>query len=447
MTVSEDEVRAATRAAAAVIAEDEVPPLRLEESLASSEPARRIRRGWLAPVAAAAAVALVVGGGTVLGSRLTRSGHARPGSSSTSGSSGSSSVPGIKPGLSPSAYVRAGTVPAYYVTLANSYAAVHATATGATLARIPTHTPFVGVAAAADDRTFVLDAQRSIMGPTVRWAGQPAFSLLRLTASGAEQSLTPLTVPALPAGGAVTGLALSADGSELAIEVNTGHGNQPGLQEIMIDTLATGATRTWTTTGSADAVDSGGFTGSGVDGSQTISWTADSRTLAFDWAARSFEVGVRLLDTTASGNNLITDSRLAVVESAPPDRTAVLKSKDHVSQCVTDGLITPDGSSIICGYSTTIGSVATSSHPGGTSSSTSGYIQYSTGTGKVLRVFGVFGFPGQGPGGDNSLYWTDATGKALIGGISTRGGIRVGVVVGETFTPLPGIGYLGGAAW
>jgi hypothetical protein len=449
MNVSEDEVRAATRAAAAVITDDTVPPLRLEESLTSYEPARRTRRGWMAPVAAAAAVALVVGGGTILGSRLASSGHARSGRSSTRTTFGTSGVPGVTPGLSPSAYVRAGIVPPYYVTLANSYAAVHATATGATLARIPTHTPFVGVASAADDRTFVLDAQRSIMGPTVQWPGQPAFSLLRLSASGAEQSLTPLTVPALPAGSAVTGLALSADGSKLAIEVDSGTWNHLGLQEIMIDTLATGATHVWSTTGSADAVDPGGFTGSGVDGSQTISWTADSSTLAFDWRTGAPEVGVRLLDTTASGDNLIADSRLAVVESTSgPDRRTASRSKDHVSQCVTDGLITPDGSSIVCGYATTIGSaVATQGHPGSVSSSTSGYIQYSTRTGKVSRVFGVFGFPGQGPGGDNSLYWTDATGKTLIGGVSTRGGIRVGVISGETFTPLPGIGYLGGAAW
>ena len=78
--------------------------------------------------------------------------------------------------------------------------------------------------------------------------------------------------------------------------------------------MATGAFRTWSTHGSDDPVDTSGFTGSGVDGSQTISWAADSTTLAFDWENQT-SIGVRLLDTTASGDNLIADSRLAVIEA------------------------------------------------------------------------------------------------------------------------------------
>ncbi|HEY1915421.1 MAG TPA: hypothetical protein VGH27_07575 [Streptosporangiaceae bacterium] len=428
MNVSEDEVRAATRAAADVITADQVPPLRLEESLARPATAHRTHRAWLAPAAAAAAVALVAGGGAVLGSRLTRSGH---GPSSTSGQP--------KLGVPSGAPIPLGTAPPYYVTTGNSYAAVRATATGATLARIATSIPFVGVAAAADDRTFVLDAQRSIMGPTVRWPGQPSFSLLRLTASGAEQSLTRITVPALPPGTTVTGLALSSDGSQLAIAADSER-NEPTWQEVMIDTLATGAIRTWSAPDSAAAVDSGGFTGSGVTGSQTISWTADSKTLAFDWKNPSYVIGVRLLDVTASGDNLIADSRLAVVESTSgPGQIAAARSKDHVSQCVTDGIITPDGSTLVCGYSTGVESVS-----GDTS--TTGYQEYSTRTGKLTSITGVFTYPGQ-IGGDSQLYWTDATGKTLIGAIATPSGTRVGIIRGETFTPLPGLGDLGGAAW
>jgi DNA-binding NarL/FixJ family response regulator len=64
-------------------------------------------------------------------------------------------------------------------------AVVRATATGATLAQVTTRIPFVGVTGAADDRTFVLDAQRQVMGPTVNGPGQPTFYLLRLSASEA----------------------------------------------------------------------------------------------------------------------------------------------------------------------------------------------------------------------------------------------------------------------
>jgi hypothetical protein len=45
------------------------------------------------------------------------------------------------------------------------------------------------------------------------------------------------------------------------------------------------------------------------------------------------------------------------------------------------------------------------------------------------------------------LYWVNSTGKILIGGILTPAGIRVGVINGERFTPLPGIAGLGAAAW
>ena len=427
MNVSADQVRAATRVAAAVITADEVPPLRLDEAPGSHGLARRPRPAWVAPLAAAAAVVIVVVGSVAAGSWLARSGHGR------------SSGPGaLKQGVPAGSYTG---VPAYYVAVENrSLAAVRATATGATLARITTRTPFAGVTGAADDRTFVLDAQRQVMGPTVRWPEQPRFYLLRLSASGAKQSLTRLAVPALPKGTAVTGLALSPDGSKLAVAVDSGTNGQPGLQEIGVYTLATGAFRTWFANGSTDPVDPGGFTGSGVDGSQTISWAADSRTLAFDWGNRSL-VGARLLDTTASGDNLIADSRLAVILGPPgPHSVSPAKAKDHVSQCVTDSIISLDGSAIVCGYTTTV------MLSRNTYDTTTGFIRYSTRTGKPARVFGVFQFRGQAPG-DISLYWTDPAGKTLIGGILTPRGIRVGVINDKTFTPLPRTAGLRAAAW
>ena len=420
----EDQVRAATRARAALVRD--VGPLDLSAVPAHAPRARR-RAAWIAPVAAAAAVVIVVAGSVAAGSWLARSGNSR-----------SSSPAAPQQGGSAGAFAG---VPPYYVAVVNpSLAVVRATATGATLARVTTRVPFVGVTGAADDRTFVLDAQRQVIGPTVRWLGQPAFYLLRLSASGAKESFTRLAIPALPKGTAVTGLALSPDGSKLAVEVDSGSFVHPGLLEIRVYTLATGAFRTWSTHGSDDPVDPDGFTGSGVDGSQTISWAADSRTLAFDWGNRS-SIGVRLLDTTAGGDNLITNSRLAVIEasftapggsqSGPPS-----PSKDNISQCVTDGIISSDASAIVCGYTTNMGGRET----------TTGFIRYSTATGKPTAVLGVHKFQGQASG-DISLYWVNSTGKILIGGILTPAGVRVGVINGQRFTPLPGIAGLGAAAW
>jgi hypothetical protein len=420
----EDRVRAATRARAALVRD--VGPLDLP-AVPGRAPRAWRRLAWTAPMAAAAAVLIVVAGSVAAGSWLARSGDDRSGNPAA-----------LKQGASAGSFTG---VPAYYVAVASpSLAVVRATATGATLARVTTRVPFVGVTGAADDRTFVLDAQRQVVGPTVKWPGQPAFYLLRLSASGAEQSFTRLTIPALPKSTAVTGLALSPDGSKLAVEVASGSYVQPGLLEIRVYTLATGAFRTWSTHGSDDPVDPDGFTGSGVDGSQTISWAADSSTLAFDWGNRS-RIGVRLLDTAASGDNLITDSRLAVIEAdvtsrGGPQSGPPSMSKDNISQCVTDGIISSDGSAIVCGYATNMAGRDT----------TTGFIRYSTTTGKPTAVLGVSKFQGQAPG-DISLYWVNSTGKILIGGVLTPSGIRVGVINGERFTPLPGIAGLGAAAW
>jgi hypothetical protein len=428
MNVSADQVRAATQSAAAVITPENVPPLRLGEAPGRRRRPRRLSMAWAAPVAAVAAVGVIAAGSVAAGTWFARHG------------SGPSSVrSAVKEGVGD--YTGPGTVPAYYVAIGNpSYAAVKATATGSTLAKIPAHVPFVGVTGAADDRTFVLDAQRQVMGPTVQWPGQPALSLLRLTAAGAAESLTRLAIPALPEGATVTGLALSPDGSNLAVEVGSGDVGQPGRQQIIIRTLATGMIRTWSANGSPDLKDPRGFTGSGVDGSQTISWTADSRILAFEWGGQS-DVGVRLLDTTASGDNLIADSRPAITLSGlGPGSVSAVRGKDHVSECVTDAILTPDGSSIICGYTTTIGSFTQALD------TTTGFIQYSARTGKMARVFGVFEFKGQA-GGDIALYWTNPAGTVLIGAVLTPSGIRVGVIKGETFTPLPGIAGIADAAW
>jgi hypothetical protein len=103
---------------------------------------------------------------------------------------------------------------------------------------------------------------------------------------------------------------------------------------------------------------------------------------------------------------------------------------------VTDGIISSDGSAIICGYTTNMDGRQT----------TTGFIRYSTTTGKPTAVLGVDQFQGQAPG-EISLYWVNSTGKVLIGGILTPSGTRVGVINGETFTPLPGTAGPGAAAW
>jgi len=377
-------------------------------------------------MAAAAAVVIVVVGSVAAGSWLARSGN------------GQSSNP-----AAPKQRASAGSftgVPAYYVAVENpSLAVVRATATGATLARVTTRTPFVGVTGAADDRTFVLDAQRQVMGPTVQWPGQPAFYLLRLSAAGAEESFTRLTIPALPKGTAVTGLALSPDGSKLAVEVDSGNNGQPGLLEVTVYTLATGAFRTWSTHGSDDPVDPGGFTGSGVDGSQTISWAADSTTLAFDWGNQTY-IGVRLLDTAASGDNLIADSRLAVIEANFTSQGMGLTSPLDIKR---QHLPVRDGWDYLTGRLRDRPRLH-DEH---------GWPRDDDGIHPVLNHDREADsrprrIPVPGPGAGRYLFVLDQLdGEDLDRGVLTPSGIRVGVINSERFTPLPGIAGLGAAAW
>jgi hypothetical protein len=408
-----------------VITADTVPPLQLDESPGGRRPRpeRRIRSAWVAPLAAAAAIIIAAGGGLTVKSLLARSGSPRP---SASGAPASGASAGSNTG-----------VPPYYVAVANSsLTVVRATWTGATLARIATRTPVVGVAGAADGRTFVLDEQRSIMGGSVKWVAQPTFYLLRLTASGSEESLTRLAVPAIPNGTVVSGLALSPDGSKLAVDVDSDSWPQAGLMAIMTYTLATGASRSWTTSGLTNANAPFGFTGSGVDGAQSISWTAGS-TLAFGVENTSY-TGVRLLDTAAAGTDLMKDSRLAVTERTFGDLGRSLKNTGppyYFVSCATDAMISMDGSAIVCGYSTSVGKTTTM-----------GFAQYSTTTGKMNHVTGLVHFDGNPPTGI-SLYWVNSTGKIAIGTSETAGRGRIGVMNGDKFTPLPGVTGFAAIAW
>jgi hypothetical protein len=425
MKQTEDLVRSTTRALAGTVrAVRPLPPLPEAPMCDEVTLGHRTRPAWVAPLAAAAAIIVIAAGGVIASSLLARSGTPRPGASGSPAAPGASADPYTD-------------VPPYYVAVANSsLTVVRATWTGTTLARITTRTPVVGVAGAADGRTFVLDEQRSIMGGNVRWAGQPAFYLLRLTASGTEKPLTRLPLPAIPDGTVVSGLALSPDGRKLAIDVDSGNWPQARLMEIMTYTLATGVSRSWTASGVTNADASSGFTGSGVDGAQSISWTANSRTLAFSVQNTSY-AGVRLLDTAAGGTDLMADSQL-VVEQKVRDLSRSLRNAAppyYFVSCSTDAMISMDGSAIVCGYSTSIGNTTTM-----------GFAEYSTRTGKMNHVVGLVHFQGHAPIGI-SLYWVNSTGKIAIGTSETASGGRVGVMNGDTFTPLPGVTGFAAIAW
>lgn len=244
---------------------------------------------WLAPAAAVAAVLGVIAGVSVIG---------RP--------------PG---GVPPTAPEEQGPMPRYYVTVWQTYAGsgnghviptyavVHDSATGAALAtvRVPTLVSPGGpnslssvqgpsITAAGDDRTFVIMEQSDV--PRVN-----LFYRLRVAASGRSARLSRLPV-SVPAYLALTDVALSPDGTRLAMDVQHCNAKTESCPYtgIRVVTIATGAVSTWTTRASGAPFN--------------VSWVGNER-VAFEWQAGvrtpppGQQTGYRLLTLTGAGRDLM----------------------------------------------------------------------------------------------------------------------------------------------
>lgn len=156
---------------------------------------------------------------------------------------------------------------------------------------------FEGVAAAGDDRTFVLEAAVGGKTPNSPFPVNPAtmaFDELRLQADGQVESLSVLgTIPAKDLDG---NFAVSADASLLAYPL----GN--GFETV---SLTRGTGKRWR------AVDAGDVA------PLSLSWAGD-RTVGFEWTGADNPhppgTGYRVLDIAARGN-LLQASRLVVAYS------------------------------------------------------------------------------------------------------------------------------------
>jgi hypothetical protein len=410
MNLIEDRIRAAARAAADTVTPDGVPPLELPVA----RPGRFGRRhrgarslgvtwpAWgprLAPWAAAAAiVALVI---TLVN---VSPAPTYEGSSNSTGSS-PAGPPGIPAGPPVSSYVQSGQLPPFYVTLTPPGAVVHLTQNGATLGTIRPSRPgatVVAASAAADDRTFVLAEQ-----------GRPhqavMFYRVRLGSAGRPSAPTRLPM-SLAAGQLVTGLALSPDGTRLAIAVEPGG----DVQQIRLYAVSGGPARIWSATGGSI----GGFSTA-----RSLSWPASQRTLAFNWLVHTTR-SVRLLDLGTAGGSLLAASRPAVTvaDTAP-------KGKPQYG-CQADMILTPDGSAVVC-PSSGIRNTAKD----GTITYSAGYPEFSAATGRVIRIVGNWPTKFDDPAA-LYLFWSSTSGQVLIGAIHSAGRDWFGVISGNGFTPL-----------
>jgi hypothetical protein len=398
------------------------------------------------------AVAIVLA--TVRGAVHTGSGGAPP--------AGTSKLPAGPPAAQ---YVASGAVPRYYVSLTSggnpnfdpSHAVVRATATGAVLGMIMASVPggtILAVTGAADDRTFVLDEEKWVPNSSnvnASWETR-SFYLVRLEASGKPG--VPVKLP-MTAGRLVTGVALSADATRLAIAVQPQNTRDPNLTEVKVYTLATGAVQVW---------HGDGTIGGSADDVESISWTADGRWLAFDWAAGNLSgnlVGTWLLDTRLSGGDLVADSRKVIATYTPTPKISTSLPKISAThpaigifptlpatppsspppplRQLTCGetIAIPDGSGVVCGAIATFDD--SMSKTGMYRNAETAFLEYSTTTGKVTHVLGHWTIDNVG-GLVFNVLWSNPSGSVLIGAVADSGDGKVGIISGNTFTPLPGLG-------
>jgi hypothetical protein len=303
--------------------------------------------------------------------------------------------------------------------------------TGAALATITVPRPygtFVGVTAAADNRTFVLAAQELARLP-LRTPPATRFFLLRIDPASrlpaSRAQLTPLPIPEQP-GRAVTGLALAPDAARLA--VTAGPFAAPALH---VFTMATGAERVW------DGPRVGpGFGPGAVHGS--LSWTADGRTLALITSGGPPDSGVRLLHTAAPGTSLLASSRLVVPTPTDPANW----SDNYWRQA----MISADGQVIIAVIQ--IDTQDATQQMGGISQK---LVTFSAETGTLLRTLNHI----LARGGYQQVLWASASAQLLIVSGTQPGptvgsfnlGHIAGILGGGRFTPIPWSNRTFAAAW
>jgi hypothetical protein len=317
------------------------------------------------------------------------------------------------------------SVPPYYMSLVNirnpniygpQKAEIRDTVTGAKLATVfppKQDASFMSLTGAADDRTFVLSAEVGKWSPP---SGPTKFFLARFDPADGHVTLTSLRVPEIPNADLLTGLALSPNGTELAMAVLTGKNRS--VAQVSVYSVKTAARiRSWQSTGTI---------GYSLYDTNSISWSRTG-TLAFNWFGNGTVVngkpqlatddGIWLLNTNKPSGGLLTHSRLAVRQPQPSGPGAYFS---------WDGVLTPYGNKIVVPVYWGAGSPSTAS----------GFEEFSARTG---RLTGILHEVSTTALGGNALEWTSSAGGVLVVGAPPKQGGKYvyGVLSGTRFIPLP----------
>jgi hypothetical protein len=416
----EDRFCVEMRAESEQIEPGSIPPLRLPAQ--ASRPYGTLRRGgprrwpeWATALAAAAAVTVVIVGALTIAHAISRP---APNPPAVAGSAWYSGIPPYY------AYAVQGSTYSGIVngvqhgdSVVARYVRVRATASGKVLTTVSPPAPynaFESFTGAASDRAFVFAAQRysySSAGKERYEQDQKTplkFMILRITPDGRPQ-LSPLPLPETLTAAQMPTLALSPDGTQLAVAY--GGSGKPAVVQVI--TLATGQMRQWVSPRPAATPV---LTGLGA-------WTSDGRVLAVGQMLiesggdiRSGPTQMRLLDTAAPGTSLAA-SKLVTL----PDALGF------------SSFITPDGTKLIGEYS---GGAA---RAGGVIESGALGV-YSARTGALLRVVARWQLHGQrslSTRAQQLVAWSNLSGSRLIVEMPRGKSSEAGFLTGDKFTPLP----------
>jgi hypothetical protein len=428
MTTTEDVVRAATRAYGETVTE--IRPLDLTRPAPRTRPLRRFP-SWVAPVTAAAAViALAIS--LVLVRDIPNGPVVPPKPPATAG------------GAVPRYYadpIPAGKNPWSDLVIGDLF-------TGARLATIapPAGSTFANVTGAADDRTFVADTMPA------GHLGKPSavtWYLVRITPGAAPgYRMSRLSLPDMRSW-TIQGVALSSSGDELAMALTPA---QPGLptRVLQIYSVATGTLlRTWSTT------DTAAFAGplaneQGMAGVTPLYWVDGDRALAFPAVAgtqgKIARQTERLLDVTASGGDLIADSRVIWTEPPATQATGAGCSLE------TSLLVTSDGKTVVC---PDVSFVVLSGTGNNTHERvTVRWLAYSVPAATVRTLYQATVKTPDAVGASSAVLWASPSADTVIVDWSvarnTEPPGQLGVVSHGKFTPLPSMPWflhIPGPAW
>jgi len=347
----------------------------------------KIKETWLIPLGAAAVVALLAV--TLVVVRHTA------GSSPESTTNGTAA--GTNAGSDPAALA---AIPRYYA-IANEgpvshegLAAIDVTVgdvhTGKAIATVALpavgvtvgDNSAVGVSVAADDRTFLIGRKNIYGGVT--------YFLVRI-APGTKHVATveQLHIPEV-ALGVLLGFAISPDGKELAVLSVRGNGTTLRTYSVKSGaTLRTWIAGTWHNQSNGAVLQTG------------VSWTADSRNVAFSRVATtgrtpSYDGALeeRLISASAPSGDLAAAS------------TAMLTAPRNCSSL----LLTPDGGTVVCATQANYGGPAPATDCGKDGPM---FVSYSASTGKRLRV--LYQYTGPCDEAVDSVLWTDNSARHVIG--------------------------------